>query len=52
MQIRGKKQYWVKWVGYDDETDNTWEPVENLDACEELIAKFEASEAERMKALA
>lgn len=27
--VHGKPQYFIKWKGYDDPSDNTWEPVEN-----------------------
>jgi hypothetical protein len=32
-----KELFLVKWSGYDSFDDLTWEPVENLDNCKEMI---------------
>ncbi|KAK4364342.1 hypothetical protein RND71_015700 [Anisodus tanguticus] len=39
---KGKAQYLIKWRGWP-ETANTWEPVENLMTCYDVIEAFEES---------
>lgn len=41
--IDGEVHYEVKWLGYSSK-ENTWEPIENLDACHEMIKEFEKSQ--------
>ncbi|OWA49916.1 hypothetical protein BV898_14451 [Hypsibius exemplaris] len=43
----GTVYYFVKWIGYDDPDDNTWEPEGNLD-CELLIRAFNARQQSRV----
>ncbi|KAF9899641.1 Eukaryotic translation initiation factor 2 subunit 3 [Linnemannia zychae] len=37
--IKGKQEFLVKWLGYPN-TDNTWEPLENLDNCSFMVNEY------------
>ena len=37
---RGKALYLVRWKGYGED-DDSWEPLEQLTSCRELVAAFE-----------
>lgn len=43
----GKLQYFVKWQGYPDPEDNTWEPAENLSSCPTVVEAFETKLKEK-----
>lgn len=40
--------YKVRWKGYDS-GDDTWEPKENLDSCQDLIEEFDKKQSEITK---
>jgi len=44
---KGKTEYLVKWKNWDH-SDNTWEPVDNLD-CDDIIKQFEKDNTEKEK---
>ncbi|PPS14119.1 hypothetical protein GOBAR_AA06452 [Gossypium barbadense] len=41
-EVKGQLQYLIKWRGWP-ETANTWEPLENLQSCSDVIDAFEES---------
>jgi len=45
---RGKVQYRVKWVGWED-NECTWEPIENLANCEKPLEDFKKEQEEQKK---
>ena len=40
---RGRVYYQVRWAGYDS---SSWEPVENLEGCPDLIAEYDRAHSE------
>lgn len=38
--INKKPFYYIKWLGWDKPEDNTWEPIEHLRSCKDLMKKF------------
>ena len=43
---RGKALYLVRWKGYSGD-DDSWEPLEHLTSCRELVEAFEECERDR-----
>lgn len=39
--------YLVKWLGYDDPADQTWEPVEHLAEVPDILLKFYLDRVQR-----
>ena len=46
-QTKGETQWLVKWKGYENR-DNTWEPLEHLAGCEDMIVEFHERERTRL----
>ena len=46
----GVTQFFVKWAGYEPK-HNTWEPLEHLAGCEDMIADFKEREQQRVAEL-
>lgn len=38
--VRGKDYYYIHWKGFDEPEDNTWEPLENLENCLDLVIAY------------
>eukprot|EP00092_Neocalanus_flemingeri_P026527 GFUD01028750.1.p1 GENE.GFUD01028750.1~~GFUD01028750.1.p1 ORF type:complete len:1371 (+),score=452.05 GFUD01028750.1:48-4160(+) len=47
--LLGKEEYLVKWKGWEDIADRTWEPLDNLDGAKKLIIAFEKEQTEMKK---
>jgi hypothetical protein len=47
---RGKEQYLVSWKGYDSSEDS-WEPLENVQHCKGLMMEFKKRQPQKAKAM-
>ena len=46
-EMLGRVEYLVKWRGWEDLTDRTWEPLKNLDGSLNLVEDYEKAETEK-----
>ena len=46
-EMLGRVEYLVKWKGWEDISDRTWEPLDNLDGSLNLVEEYEKKEAEK-----
>lgn len=47
----GLRYYLIKWQGYDDPSDNTWEPLTNLEYLLQDLIDFEESHASHIRSI-
>merc|ERR1711942_585550 len=47
--VDGATEYLVKWKGWENKEDQTWEPKQNLVGSEKLIKKYETLESKQDK---
>ena len=40
-------EYRIKWKGYDDPSDYTWEPINHLDGIQDLVNDFNINWAKK-----
>jgi hypothetical protein len=45
-RVNGRPYYLVKWTGYDT-SENTWEPIENLTGCSQLVKQYHRQKGPR-----
>ena len=46
-EMLGKVEYLVKWRGWEDLSDRTWEPLDNLEGSLNLVEEYEKAETEK-----
>lgn len=46
--VRGKDFYYIHWKGFDHPEDNTWEPIENVENCLDLVVAYYLKKDEKI----